>query len=157
MDFVFHLFYFPVDFDGLLDEQRFSTIEKIKTVSATATYMAASGLNPTCKESGKNEGGPEHLCALIDFALAMKQRLDDINKHSFNNFALRIGVSCGPLVCGVIGARKPVFDIWGDTVNEASRMDSTGVIGQIQVPKHTAQASRKNCNFQYTKFCYLTT
>lgn len=69
----------------------------------------------------------------------MKQRLDDINTHSFNSFGLRVGVSCGPLVCGVIGARKPVFDIWGNTVNEASRMDSTGLVGQIQVPKYTAQ------------------
>lgn len=71
----------------------------------------------------------------------MRQRLEDVNKHSFNNFGLRIGVSCGPLVCGVIGARKPVFDIWGNTVNEASRMDSTGEIGKIQVPKYTAQVS----------------
>mgnify|MGYP001335012952 CR=1 FL=1 len=46
---------------------------------------------------------------------------------------LRIGVAVGPLVCGVIGATKPVFDIWGDTVNEASRMDSTGLLGHIQV------------------------
>ena len=72
----------------------------------------------------------------------MRQKLDDINKDSFNNFGLRVGVSCGSLVCGVIGARKPVFDIWGNTVNEASRMDSTGVIGQIQVPKYTAQVLR---------------
>ncbi|GJQ67397.1 hypothetical protein Trydic_g8273 [Trypoxylus dichotomus] len=126
------------DFDQLLDEERFSNIEKIKTVSATATYMAASGLNPSHEDFSKTES-PEHLCALIDFALAMKQRLDDINTHSFNSFGLRVGVSCGPLVCGVIGARKPVFDIWGNTVNEASRMDSTGLIGQIQVPKYTAQ------------------
>lgn len=126
------------DFDELLDDERFSTIEKIKTVSATATYMAASGLNPTHKDCINTES-PEHLCALIDFALAMKQKLEEVNTHSFNNFKLRIGVSCGPLVCGVIGARKPVFDIWGDTVNEASRMDSTGVIGNIQVPKYTAQ------------------
>lgn len=77
----------------------------------------------------------------------MRQRLEDVNKHSFNNFGLRIGVSCGPLVCGVIGARKPVFDIWGDTVNEASRMDSTGVMGQIQVPKHTAQVDEENWIF----------
>ncbi|XP_044268161.1 adenylyl cyclase 78C-like [Tribolium madens] len=126
------------DFDELLDEERFSTIEKIKTVSATATYMAASGLNPTHKDC-LNTDSPEHLCALIDFAIAMRQKLDEINKDSFNNFGLRVGVSCGSLVCGVIGARKPVFDIWGNTVNEASRMDSTGVIGQIQVPKYTAQ------------------
>ncbi|KAI4466400.1 adenylate cyclase type 1 [Holotrichia oblita] len=126
------------DFDQLLDEERFSNIEKIKTVSATATYMAASGLNPSHEDFSKTES-PEHLCALVDFAIAMKQRLDDINTHSFNSFGLRVGVSCGPLVCGVIGARKPVFDIWGNTVNEASRMDSTGLIGQIQVPKYTAQ------------------
>lgn len=72
----------------------------------------------------------------------MRQRLEDVNTHSFNNFGLRVGVSCGPLVCGVIGARKPVFDIWGNTVNEASRMDSTGEVGTIQVPKYTAQVSQ---------------
>lgn len=127
-------YFLLADFDELLDEDRFSSIEKIKTVSATATYMAASGLNPTPKEDDT-----EHLSALIDFALCMKQKLEDVNKHSFNNFGLRVGVSCGPLVCGVIGARKPVFDIWGNTVNEASRMDSTGVIGQIQVTKDTAE------------------
>nr|XP_022908202.1 adenylate cyclase type 8-like [Onthophagus taurus] len=127
-----------VDFDQLLEEDRFSSIEKIKSVCATATYMAASGLNPGHKDFMKTDS-PEHLCALVDFALSMKQRLEDINTHSFNTFGLRVGISCGPLVCGVIGARKPVFDIWGNTVNEASRMDSTGVIGKIQVPKYTAQ------------------
>ena len=48
------------------------------------------------------------------------------------------GVSVGALVCGVIGATKPVFDIWGDTVNEASRMDTTGLLGCIQVTEKTA-------------------
>ena len=48
----------------------------------------------------------------------------------------------GPLVCGVIGATKPVFDIWGDTVNEASRMDSTGTLGCIQVSQQTATVSQ---------------
>ncbi|XP_049822606.1 adenylyl cyclase 78C isoform X2 [Aethina tumida] len=129
------------DFDELLDEERFCSIEKIKTVSATATYMAASGLNPTDKHN-VNTDSPEHLYALVDFAFCMKHKLEAINKDSFNNFGLRIGISFGPLVCGVIGARKPVFDIWGDTVNLASRMDSTGLIGYIQVPKDTAQLLR---------------
>ncbi|XP_047494880.1 adenylyl cyclase 78C-like isoform X2 [Penaeus chinensis] len=122
------------DFDELLDEDRFSCIEKIKTIGST--YMATSGLNPTAKDA---EDCHAHLCALVDFALEMKARLEDVNKHSFNNFKLRVGISHGPLVGGVIGAKKPVFDVWGNTVNEASRMDSTGANDTIQIPKETAQ------------------
>ncbi|XP_076685678.1 adenylyl cyclase 78C isoform X3 [Andrena cerasifolii] len=123
------------DFDELLDENRFHCIEKIKTVGAT--YMAASGLNPC--ENDRNKDDMEHLCSLVDYAVAMRLRLEDVNIHSFNNFDLRVGISCGPLVGGVIGARKPVFDIWGNTVNLASRMDSTGVMGKIQVPQEIAR------------------
>ncbi len=69
----------------------------------------------------------------------MNQTSLHICKHS----ALYIiGISVGPLVCGVIGATKPVFDIWGDTVNEASRMDSTGTLGCIQVSQRTSSVSR---------------
>ncbi|KOX78138.1 Adenylate cyclase type 8 [Melipona quadrifasciata] len=123
------------DFDELLDENRFHCIEKIKTVGAT--YMAASGLNPC--QNDKNKDDMEHVCRLVDYAVAMRLRLEDVNIHSFNNFDLRVGISCGPLVGGVIGARKPVFDIWGNTVNLASRMDSTGVMGKIQVPQDIAR------------------
>ncbi|XP_012222680.1 adenylyl cyclase 78C isoform X3 [Linepithema humile] len=122
------------DFDELLDETPFHCIEKIKTVGAT--YMAASGLNPSQTDKSDDM---EHLCRLVDYAVAMRHRLEDVNVHSFNNFDLRVGISCGPLVGGVIGARKPVFDIWGNTVNEASRMDSTGVMGKIQVPHDIAR------------------
>ncbi|XP_011634249.1 adenylate cyclase type 8 isoform X1 [Pogonomyrmex barbatus] len=123
------------DFDELLDETPFHCIEKIKTVGAT--YMAASGLNPSQTQNTGDD--MEHLCRLVDYAVAMRHRLEDVNVHSFNNFDLRVGISCGPLVGGVIGARKPVFDIWGNTVNEASRMDSTGVMGKIQVPHDIAR------------------
>ena len=58
--------------------------------------------------------------------------------NKFVYFLSIAGISVGPLVCGVIGATKPVFDIWGDTVNEASRMDSTGTLGCIQVSQRTA-------------------
>ncbi|KAF4521470.1 hypothetical protein B566_EDAN001767 [Ephemera danica] len=126
-----------VDFDELLDEPRFKSVEKIKTVGAT--YMAAAGLNPGSEADEEScESSHEALCALVDFAIAMQRRLDDLNTHSFNNFRLRVGIACGPVVGGVIGARKPVFDVWGNTVNEASRMDSTGVENKIQVPKDTA-------------------
>ncbi|KAI1290360.1 Adenylate cyclase type 8 [Halotydeus destructor] len=120
------------DFDQLLDEERFHSIEKIKTISST--YMAASGLNP--RDQDKSAGF--HLGTLVEFALAMRHSLEEVNTHSFNNFKLRIGISHGAVVGGVIGAKKPVYDIWGNTVNEASRMDSTGVLDRIQVPKVSA-------------------
>ncbi|KAL4721337.1 hypothetical protein ACJJTC_011623, partial [Scirpophaga incertulas] len=122
------------DFDKLLMQPRFKSIEKIKTIGAT--YMAASGLNPDHKTG---EDDCEHLCALVDYAFALRETLEDINKHSFNKFRLRVGISCGPLVGGVIGARKPVYDIWGNTVNEASRMESTGLMDRVQVTKYTKQ------------------
>lgn len=63
----------------------------------------------------------------------MKARLCELNVHSFNSFQMRVGMSVGALMGGVIGAKKPVFDVWGDTVNEASRMESTGKLDAIQV------------------------
>ncbi|XP_054158879.1 adenylate cyclase type 8-like [Oppia nitens] len=120
------------DFDQLLEDEQFTCIEKIKTISST--YMAAAGLNP--RDQGKSIG--YLLASVADLALSMKDALEDVNKHSFNNFKLRIGLTHGPVVGGVIGAKKPVYDIWGNTVNEASRMDSTGNIDQIQIPKASA-------------------
>ncbi|XP_019632718.1 PREDICTED: adenylate cyclase type 8-like [Branchiostoma belcheri] len=120
------------DFDELLGEKRFAEIEKIKSIGST--YMAVSGLSNKNKECSDKYS---HLVALADYALAMQQVLEDINTHSFNNFRLKIGLTHGPAVAGVIGARKPQYDIWGKTVNLASRMDSNGVTGKIQVPQET--------------------
>ncbi|XP_058483113.1 adenylate cyclase type 8 isoform X1 [Solea solea] len=120
------------DFDELLGEERFQDIEKIKTIGST--YMAVSGLSPE-KQQCEDKWG--HLCALADFAIALNESIQEINKHSFNNFELRIGMAHGSVVAGVIGAKKPQYDIWGKTVNLASRMDSTGVSGMIQVPEDT--------------------
>ncbi|XP_075817022.1 adenylate cyclase type 8 isoform X3 [Microtus pennsylvanicus] len=120
------------DFDELLGEDRFQDIEKIKTIGST--YMAVSGLSPEKQQCDDKWG---HLCALADFSLALAESIQEINKHSFNNFELRIGISHGSVVAGVIGAKKPQYDIWGKTVNLASRMDSTGVSGRIQVPEET--------------------
>uniref|UniRef100_A0A3P8VAG8 Adenylate cyclase type 8 n=1 Tax=Cynoglossus semilaevis TaxID=244447 RepID=A0A3P8VAG8_CYNSE len=120
------------DFDELLGEDRFQDIEKIKTIGST--YMAVSGLSPE-KQQCEDKWG--HLCELADFAIALNESIQEINKHSFNNFELRIGMAHGSVVAGVIGAKKPQYDIWGKTVNLASRMDSTGVSGKIQVPEET--------------------
>ncbi|CAL1610746.1 unnamed protein product [Knipowitschia caucasica] len=126
------------DFDELLSKPKFSGVEKIKTIGST--YMAATGLN--------SASGPEytmqehdrqymHIGTMVEFAFALVSKLDLINKHSFNDFKLRVGINHGPVIAGVIGAQKPQYDIWGNTVNVASRMDSTGVLGKIQVTEET--------------------
>ncbi|RXN18333.1 adenylate cyclase type 8-like protein [Labeo rohita] len=122
------------DFDELLEEPYFQEIEKIKTIGSC--YMAASGLSPEKQEC---EDEWAHLSTLVLYALAMQETLKQINKRTSNNFQLRVGISHGPVVAGVIGATKPQYDIWGMTVNLASRMDSTGLSGRIQVPEGTSR------------------
>lgn len=75
----------------------------------------------------------KHVTAMADYALRLKELLEEVNEHSFNHFRIRIGINVGPVVAGVIGARKPQYDIWGNAVNVASRMDSTGICDKIQV------------------------
>lgn len=119
------------DFDDLLQRHEFSEVEKIKTVNGS-TFMAASGLN----NSQGNGKGKNHLKQLIEFALAMMQEIKNFNDHMLGfKFILRVGFNAGPVTAGVIGTNKLFYDIWGDTVNIASRMDSTGVEGRVQVSK----------------------
>ncbi|XP_077982384.1 adenylate cyclase type 2-like [Glandiceps talaboti] len=151
------------DFDELLSKPKYSCVEKIKTIGST--YMAAAGLHELKDQGDGDDDKPLHTLERIDeelvadndkdeahskqalyyvgvlteFAMAMMTKLELINKHSFNDFKLRMGINHGPVVAGVIGARKPQYDIWGNTVNVASRMDSTGVIGHIQVTEETSK------------------
>ncbi|XP_048457360.1 adenylate cyclase type 8-like [Rhincodon typus] len=120
--------------DELLGDERFLNIEKIKTIGST--YMAVSGLASEQQETLEDS---THLCSLADFALALENTMEEIHKHSHINFKLRVGFAHGAAVSGVIGVKKPQFDIWGSTVNFASRMDSTGISGKIQVPKETSR------------------
>ncbi|XP_035788299.1 adenylate cyclase type 9-like [Anopheles albimanus] len=115
------------DFDELLARPEFRCVEKIKTIGST--FMAASGLDPSCR--GENY---EHLYALLDFALAMQQVVESFNRDLLEfNLIMRVGYNFGDVTAGVIGTSKLYYDIWGDAVNVASRMDSTGVAGRIQV------------------------
>nr|XP_019957386.1 PREDICTED: adenylate cyclase type 9-like [Paralichthys olivaceus] len=122
------------DFDELLRKPAFSNIEKIKTIGAT--YMAAAGLNAQqCADAAHPHA---HLRALFEFALEMMHVVDDFNKNMLGfGFKLRIGFNHGPLTAGVIGTTKLLYDIWGDTVNIASRMDTTGVECRVQVSEES--------------------
>lgn len=127
------------DFDELLSKPKFCSVEKIKTIGST--YMAAAGLTntPVEDETKKVEMSYSHVRSMVEFAIALMAKLELINTHSFNSFKLRIGINHGPVIAGVIGAHKPQYDIWGNTVNVASRMDSTGLLDKIQVTEETSQ------------------
>uniref|UniRef100_A0A671WAX3 Adenylate cyclase type 1 n=1 Tax=Sparus aurata TaxID=8175 RepID=A0A671WAX3_SPAAU len=130
------------DFDELMDKECYRDIEKIKTIGST--YMAAVGLVPT---TASKKSITSHLCTVSDFAIEMFDVLDAINYQSYNDFVLRVGINVGPVVAGVIGARRPQYDIWGNTVNVASRMDSTGVQGKIQVTEDVHRLIADYYNF----------
>uniref|UniRef100_A0A672TK15 Adenylate cyclase type 4 n=1 Tax=Strigops habroptila TaxID=2489341 RepID=A0A672TK15_STRHB len=127
------------DFDELLLKPKFSGVEKIKTIGST--YMAAAGLSvtPGQENNQDKERQHAHIGIMVEYGIALMSKLDGINRHSFNNFRLRIGINHGPVIAGVIGARKPQYDIWGNTVNVASRMESTGELGKIQVTEETSK------------------
>ncbi len=109
-------------FDRLVEQRG---LEKIKTIGDC--YMVAAGVP---------EARGDHACILADLALAMQEYVRDrLFKGKVLSF--RIGINSGPLVAGVIGRKKFIYDLWGDTVNTASRMESHGVGGRIQVTEAT--------------------
>ncbi|HEX9330375.1 MAG TPA: adenylate/guanylate cyclase domain-containing protein [Anaerolineales bacterium] len=112
-------------FDSLLDKYG---VEKIRTIGDS--YMVASGVP---------KGRSDHAQALVHMALEMR---DFIAEHIFHNgrqVSFRIGVNSGSMIAGVIGKRKFVYDVWGDAVNIASRMESHGMGGRIQITRATYQ------------------
>ncbi|KAG0428144.1 hypothetical protein HPB47_024854 [Ixodes persulcatus] len=128
------------EFDQLLDGEQFKAIDKIKTTGST--YMAAIGLMPEARIADDHESGARYMTTMAELVFTMKDCLADINENSYNNFMLRVGLNIGPVVAGVIGARKPQYDIWGNTVNVSSRMDSTGLPNHTQVTEEVYQLLR---------------
>ncbi|MEH2055346.1 MAG: adenylate/guanylate cyclase domain-containing protein [Nostoc sp.] len=97
-------------------------VEKIKTIGDA--YMAVAGL--------PNQSN-NHAPAIANMALDMQNAIATFNEENNQSFRIRIGISTGPVVAGVIGLKKFAYDLWGDTVNTASRMESHGIAGSIQV------------------------
>ena len=106
-------------------------VEKIKTIGDC--YMLASGI-PLAR--------PDHAQAVVRTALAMLAALESFNQQQGAQLQIRVGIHSGPVVAGVIGVHKYTYDLWGGTVNIASRMESTGLPGHIHVSTATAQLIR---------------
>ncbi len=139
------MFRVPAEMVNLLNEV-FSTfdhlagkhgLEKIKTIGDA--YMAVSGL-PTPR--------PDHAAAAARMALEMQSELTRLNERLGTSIQIRIGLNSGPVIAGIIGTKKFIYDLWGDTVNIASRMESHGAPERIQVTQSTFDQLRDQFKFE---------
>ena len=109
-------------------------LEKIKTIGDA--YMVVGGLQHGAGEDGVHLPAT-HAADVADMGLAMLDELAGMRIRDGGGLEVRVGMHVGPAVAGVIGLKKFIYDVWGDTVNTASRMESTGVPGRIQVTRET--------------------
>ncbi len=122
-------------FDDICDEEG---VEKIKTIGDA--YMAAAGLPKPCTD---------HAQRCVRAGLRMVDYLRERNRTAPFKWSLRVGVHSGPVVTGVVGKRKYAFDVWGDTVNIASRMESAGEAGRANVSAYTFDLIRSEFDCEY--------
>jgi class 3 adenylate cyclase len=121
VDILGHLF---DEFDLLASQYG---VEKIKTIGDN--YMAVAGVPVPAAD---------HAIRLANFALAMKEKVKEFAQQHNIQLQMRTGMTYGAVIAGVIGHKKFIYDVWGDVVNTASRMESTGVPGEIQITEKMA-------------------
>lgn len=121
-------------FDQLSEQMH---IEKIKTIGDA--YLVVSGMPIE---------NTNHAADICRMALAMERFMDEFNRAEGLSLQIRVGINSGPVIGGVIGPKKFTFDLWGDTVNLASRLETTGVPGRIQVSQSTWELTKDLFQFE---------
>jgi adenylate cyclase len=127
-------------FDSICEKY---TIEKIKTIGDS--YMAAGGLPVPAEDSARNT-----VLAGLEMAAVIQERRREREAGGQQAFEMRVGINTGPVVAGIVGVKKFQYDIWGDTVNTASRMESHGEIGKVNISQHTYDLLKADSMFNFT-------
>ena len=118
-------------------------IEKIKTIGDA--FMAAGGLPVPSTDSVQNT-----VLAALEMQSFMTQRFSDKKTTDGFTFEMRLGIHTGPVVAGIVGVKKFQYDLWGDTVNTAARIESSGAVGQVNISQHTYELLKDNTQFTFT-------
>jgi class 3 adenylate cyclase/Tfp pilus assembly protein PilF len=126
-------------FDGIMDKYN---IEKIKTIGDA--YMAAGGLPVPTDDSVKNT-----VLAALEMQAFISDRKAKLDAEGKTGFEMRVGVHTGPIVAGIVGVKKFQYDIWGDTVNTASRMESSGEVGKVNISEATYELLKDDYQFSF--------
>jgi adenylate cyclase len=121
-------------FDLLVEEHG---LEKIKTIGDA--YMAAGGLFTA---------DVTHVEAVAELGLVMQKQIAQLNRKYETSVPLRIGICTGPVVAGVIGHNRFAYDLWGETVNLACRLESSGQAGKIQIAESTYERLKDKYQFK---------
>ncbi|MBA3690434.1 MAG: hypothetical protein H0W82_03355 [Actinobacteria bacterium] len=121
-------------FDALCEQVG---VEKIKTIGDA--YLAVGGLT---------DGAPSHTAAVAQLALGMVAAVEQVNEATTRGWSIRIGVHTGPAIAGVIGTMKFAYDVWGDTVNVASRLEASAEPDRIHVSTPVVEALRSAFEFE---------
>ena len=126
-------------FDGIMGKYG---IEKIKTIGDA--YMAAGGLPVPTDESVKNT-----VLAALEMQIFISKRKAEMDGQNKPAFEMRVGIHTGPVVAGIVGVKKFQYDIWGDTVNIACRMESAGYVDKVNISQATYELLKDDSDFAF--------
>jgi class 3 adenylate cyclase len=128
-----------VAFDAIMEKYG---VEKIKTIGDA--YMAAGGLPVPTDDSTKNT-----VLAAFEMQDFIRERKAQMDSQGLPSFEMRTGINTGPVVAGIVGVKKFQYDIWGDTVNTASRMESNGEVGKVNISQSTYDLLKNDTDFVF--------